>query len=60
MSLGLKRYWWRCSSCDWVRVYETAPEICVKCGDLGTWVREKELDVEEAVKATAKDKENER
>ena len=48
------RYWWRCSSCDWVRVYADAPNICVRCGDVGTWTQEKELEVEEAVKSVAK------
>jgi hypothetical protein len=46
----LKRYWFRCTTCDWVRVYVDAPEICVKCGDVGTWRMEKELEAEEAVK----------
>ena len=38
-------------------MYVEAPEICVKCGDVGTWVRERELDVEEATKVVGKIKE---
>ena len=41
----LKAYWWRCKSCGWLKQYgDTAPSLCFNCGDMDTWMKEKEVE----------------